>query len=60
MAWWITKQNRIAIQEGTTVAELIDMLKKCPQNYPVCNADGGFLCEICIVMEGSDKQVQIY
>lgn len=42
------------------MAELIDMLKKCPQNYPVCNADGGFLCEICIVMEGSDKQVQIY
>ena len=60
MNWWTAKQNRISIPENATVADLIELLKKCPQDYPVCNVDEGLLCEICIATDGRDKQVQIY
>lgn len=60
MNWWTAKQSRISIPENATVADLIELLKKCPQDYPVCNADEGSLCEICVAIDGRDKQVQIY
>ena len=60
MNWWTAKQSRISIPENATVADLIELLKKCPQDYPVCNADEGSLCEICVATDSRDKQVQIY
>ena len=60
MNWWTAQQKRISIPENATVADLIELLKQCPQDYPICDADSSSLCEICIATDGHDKEVQIY
>lgn len=60
MDWWKAKQQKIAIPEGTNVAQLIVMLLQLPLDYPVRNADGGSLCEINVATDGIDKEVAIY
>lgn len=59
MDWLNAKQTRIAVT-ANTVAELIDILKTCPQDWPVRNADSGQFCEITISTDGTDKEVALY
>lgn len=60
MDWFKAQQNTIGIPQNATVADLIAILQKLPQNYPVVNSDEGELCEIVVATDGRDKQVQIY
>lgn len=59
MNWLNAKQTRIAVT-ANTVAELINILKTCPQDWPVRNADSGQFCEITISTDGTDKEVALY
>lgn len=59
MNWLKTIQERIGIHPET-VADLIETLKKCPQNWPIRNADDGHFCEINIATDGIDKEVSLY
>jgi hypothetical protein len=60
MDWLRAQQIRTAIPQNATVADLIAILQKLPQDWPVVNADEGPLCEICIATDGQDKSVAIY
>ena len=60
MDWLKAQQIRTGIPQNATVADLIAILQKLPQNWPVVNADEGPLCEIVVATDGSDKQVQVY
>lgn len=59
MDWWIAKQKTIPL-DVDTVADLIAVLKKCPQDYKIRDADGGQFCEIKIATDGTDKEVELY
>lgn len=59
MNWMIAKQKRAPVR-AKTVAELIELLKKCPQNWPITDADGGRFCEILVATDGKDKVVSLY
>ncbi len=60
MDWFKAQQIRTSIPQNATVADLIAILQKLPQDWPVVNADEGSLCEICVATDGRDKQVQLY
>lgn len=59
MDWWNCKQTRKAVR-AKTVADLIAILKTCPQNYDIRNADEGKFCEICIATDGVENIVELY
>ena len=60
MDWLKAQQIRTGIPQTATVADLIAILQKLPQNWPVVNADEGPLCEIVVATDGRDKIVEIY
>ena len=43
-----------------TVADLVKILQKCPQNYKIRNVDEGTFCEICVATDGVEKIVELY
>ena len=43
-----------------TVRELIEELRKVPQDYPVITEDDGILCEVQEVQVMEDKKVAIW
>ena len=59
MDWFIAKQERRTVT-ANTVAELIEILKQCPQDWPIRTADSGEFCEINIATDGVDKEVSLY
>ena len=59
MDWLKANQQRTGI-EPKTVAELIDILKKCPQDWPIHNADSEEFCEINVVTDGEENEVMLY
>lgn len=59
MNWLNAKRTRMAVK-ANTVAELIDILKTCPQDWPIRNADNGRFCGITISTDGTDKEVALY
>ena len=60
MDWLKAQQIQTSIPQNATVADLIAILKKLPQNWPVGNSDEGPLCEITVATDGRDKIVEIY
>lgn len=60
MDWLKAQQIKTSIPQNATVADLIAILQKLPQDWPVVNADSGPLCEINIATDGRDKEVAIY
>lgn len=60
MDWLKAQQITTGIPQNATVADLIAILQKLPQDWPVVNSDEGPLCEIVVATDGRDKQVQIY
>lgn len=60
MDWLKAQQIRTGIPQNATVADLIAILQKLPQNWPVVNADEGPLCEITVATDGLNKIVEIY
>ena len=60
MDWLKAQQIQTSIPQNATVADLIAILQKLPQDWPVTNADDGPLCEIMIATDGVDKTVSIY
>lgn len=60
MDWLKAQQIQTSIPQNATVADLIAMLQKLPQDWPVTNADEGPLCEIMVATDGRDKMVSIY
>lgn len=60
MDWLKAQQIRTDIPQNATVADLIAILQKLPQDWPVVNADEGPLCEIMVATDGRDKMVGIY
>lgn len=39
-----------------TVGELVELLKKCPQDYPIHNADSEKFCILAVVSSDSNKE----
>lgn len=60
MDWFKAQQIKTSIPQNATVADLIAILQKLPQDWPVTNADEGPLCEIVVATDGRDKTVEIY
>lgn len=60
MDWLKAQQITTGIPQNATVADLIAMLQKLPQDWPVTNADEGPLSEIMVATDGRDKMVSIY
>ena len=60
MDWLRAHQIKTSIPQNATVADLIAILQKLPQDWPVTNSDSGPLCEIMISTDGRDKEVAIY
>ena len=60
MDWLKAQQITTGIPQNATVADLIAILQKLPQDWPVVNSDEGPLCEIVVATDGRDKQVQVY
>lgn len=60
MDWLKAQQIQTSIPQNATVADLIAILQKLPQDWPVANADEGPLCEIVVATDGRDKMVSIY
>lgn len=60
MNWLKAQQITTGISQNATVADLIAILQKLPQDWPVGNADAGPLCEIVVATDGRDKIVEIY
>ena len=60
MDWLKAQQIQTSIPQNATVADLIAILQKLPQDWPVVNADDGPLCEITVATDGRDKLVSIY
>ena len=60
MDWLKAQQIQTGIPQNATVADLIAILQKLPQDWPVGDADGGPLCEITVATDGRDKIVEIY
>lgn len=60
MDWLKAQQIQTSIPQNATVSDLIAILQKLPQDWPVMNADDGPLCEIMIATDGVDKMVSIY
>ena len=60
MDWFKAQKITTGIPQNATVADLIAILQKLPQDWPVTNADEGPLCEIVVATDGHDKQAQIY
>lgn len=60
MDWFKSQQIKTSIPQNATVADLIAILQKLPQDWPVTNADESPLCEIVVATDGRDKTVEIY
>lgn len=60
MDWLKAQQITTGIPRNATVADLIAILQKLPQDWPVVNADAEPLCEIVVATDGRDKIVEIY
>jgi hypothetical protein len=59
MNYFSADQKTIPLGKST-VADVIKALQKCPQNAPLCNADGDSLLEITIFTDGDHVSVEIY
>lgn len=59
MNWLKAKQTKIPL-EADTVAELIEALQKCPQDYKIRNSDEGEFCELSIATDGTESMVSLY
>lgn len=51
MDWFKSQQIKTSIPQNATVADLIAILQKLPQDWPVTNADEGPLCEIVVATD---------
>lgn len=60
MNYFIASKKTIPLGRKPTVAEVIKALQECPQDAPLCNADGGPLCEITIFTDGNEVSVELY
>lgn len=60
MNYFTANQKTIPFSSKPTVAKVIKALQECPQNAPLCNADGGPLCEITIFTDGNEVSVELY
>ena len=60
MDWLKAQQIRTGIPQTATVADLIAILQKLPQDWPVVNADDGPLCENTVATDGQEKIVESY
>lgn len=60
MNYFTAEQKTIPFSRKPTVAEVIKALQECPQDAPICNADGGPLCEITIFTDGAEVSVELY
>lgn len=59
MDWRTAKQVRQAITVST-VSDLIAVLQKCPQDWPVCNPDECTFAGIMLANDGTNKLVELY
>ena len=59
MNWFKAKQTKIPLK-ADTVAELIEALRQCPQDYKIRNSDEGEFCELNIATDGTESMVSLY